>query len=367
MKGKKLLPLIGSICLAIILTALLLPACAEAPAPTPTPAPAPVEPIVLKYAAYWPPTYFLAEGWDDPFFNEFEEATGGRVKVERYYAESLAKSKEIFDAVSSGIADLGFWGAASYIPGLVPMEAIGSLPFGGQDPYKYARALDKLRKQGWWEEPYAKRNVLQLHTNCFHNADFMFVNRKPLKVEDLAGLKTRALGYTGAVAALVGMVPVVLSPAESYEGMQRGIIDTYYHSPASMVGRHLEELCKYYLKISWIRVAGVGGGIIVNKDTLAELPPDIRKILLEMGDELGIRYIDNEVGYIKAAMEKIEAAGIEVYSWPDSEVARFKAAVNPAWENWIAEMEAIGEPGREIATEFVRLLREEGEEPPWSP
>jgi hypothetical protein len=44
-----------------------------------------------------------------------------------------------------------------------------------------------------------------------------------------------------------------------------------------------------------------------------------------------------------------------------------KATGLPIWEKYIAEMEAKGLPGKEIVTEYVKALRQLGENPPYKP
>ena len=364
---KNLFTLVGSICLVLVLAALLLPACAaEEPTPTPkpTPAPAPVEPIVLKYATYWAPTFYCAEGWDKPFFDEFEKRTGGRVKVERYYAESLAKARDLLDATSSGLCDFGFF-PLGYKPGLCDLCDYMTLPFPAKDNLNLAKAIEAVRKKGYFTEAFAKFNVMRLNSCQSGLSDMIFTDRKPLTLEDFAGTKTRSLGYGTFAVEAMGMTTVGLAGFEYYDAMQKGILEMYWHAPASISGRKLQEVCDYYLKMG-LCVTG-DGGMLVNLDSYNKLPPDIQDILMELGDGLGVKYAENAIKRFDAAYAEISEAGCEVYSLSDAEYNRVKEAVILVWQLFVDNMEEKGLPGKEIVADFVSELKKLGEEPPYSP
>jgi len=364
---KRFLILMGSICLTLVLAALLLPACAAeepAPTPTPTPTPKPVEPIVLKYATYWAPTFYFAEGWDKPFFDEFEAKTGGRVKVERYYANSLCEAREIFDATSSGLCDIGFF-PLGYKPGLCLLADYMTLPFAAKDDLNLAKAMHAVRQMGYFEEFFTPHNVMWLNSSVAGSSDMIFTKNKPLKLEDFAGIKTRSLGYgTFAVEAL-GMTTTGLAGFEYYDAMQKGILEMYWHAAPSISGRKLQEVCKYYLKIGFC-VTG-DGGMVLNLDSLAKLPPDIQDILLKMADGLTVSCTQNAVNHFPAAYEEISGAGCEIYSLSDAEYDRLKETVIPVWQLFVDNMEKEGLRGKEIVADFVSELRKLGEDPPYSP
>lgn len=52
-----------------------------------------------------------------------------------------------------------------------------------------------------------------------------------------------------------------------------------------------------------------------------------------------------------------EEAG-QVYTLPPEEEERWRNAVRPLWDEWAADMEAKGLPGREVLNETLRLIEE---------
>ena len=83
------------------------PTPTPSPAPAPAPAPAPEKPIVLRYSTQDPNTETILR-FVDPWIAEIEKATNGRVKIEPYYSQTLAKGPDTWQAVKTGVADMGF-------------------------------------------------------------------------------------------------------------------------------------------------------------------------------------------------------------------------------------------------------------------
>src|SRR4030042_55380 len=114
MKKRALLTLLGSICLVLILVA---PSLAQV--------------IKLTLADQnaemgWGPVHAL-----QPWVKKVEEAAKGKVKIEIFPAQTLAKGPDIWNAVKTGVADMG-WCFHGYWPDMTPLAdaiTLPSLPF----------------------------------------------------------------------------------------------------------------------------------------------------------------------------------------------------------------------------------------------
>ncbi len=69
--------------------------------------PAFIEPVVLKFAHYFPATHPVETDIVQPWAKAIEEATDGQVQVKSYPGETLLKAAETCDGVVNGIADVG--------------------------------------------------------------------------------------------------------------------------------------------------------------------------------------------------------------------------------------------------------------------
>ena len=58
---------------------------------------------------------------------------------------------------------------------------------------------------------------------------------------------------------------------------------------------------------------------------------------------------------------------LEIYSLSPVEMEYAKIRTLPVWEQFIADAEAKGLPGKEIVADFVKILQGLGENPPYQP
>ena len=123
------------------------------------------------------------------------------------------------------------------------------------------------------------------------------------------------------------------------------------------------------LQVVCVAAVGVIGNAasIMNKKKLASLPPDIQKIIREVGAKYCEVYAKVGVDADKDTIKKLNEAKIEIFKFPLAEMQKMKALALPIWEKYIADNEAKGLPGKAVATEFVKALRELGEDPPYRP
>ena len=66
--------------------------------------------ITLTFANQNPDTSWSGMNAIGPWAKQVEEATGGKVKVQVFYSQTLCKGKDTWEATKNGIADIGFEG-----------------------------------------------------------------------------------------------------------------------------------------------------------------------------------------------------------------------------------------------------------------
>ena len=94
----------------------------------------------------------------------------------------------------------------------------------------------------------------------------------------------------------------------------------------------------------------------MNKDLWNSLPPDIKKAFNELSGAWGMNFEskvwDEEDAKGKQASIK---AGNKIYNLTPEELERWKSVVRPVWDEWIADMEAKGLPGKKIFDAVMQL------------
>jgi TRAP-type C4-dicarboxylate transport system substrate-binding protein len=147
---------------------------------------------------------------------------------------------------------------------------------------------------------------------------------------------------------------------------QTGVVDAWVHPFAAMVKYKFIELPTRSILDTKLGVIG-NAALIMNKKKFASLPPDIQDVVREVGAKYCEIYAGVGVEEDERTIPKLKAANIEIFKFSPEETQKMKAMALPIWEKYIADNEAKGLPGREVATEFVKALRQLGENPPYNP
>ena len=356
MRRKNRLTIIGSICLALVLSVLLLPACAAEEAPAPGKA------IQLTWTTYATPGVQNEAIYVQSICDAIEEGTDFRVNFKIHWSASLGGAGESYDLVKDGLADMSYF-PSTYIPGKFPLCEIGNLPMASQDPAGVASAMHALTDQGYFDEEW--REIVLLGWLPTGTYDFLIRKHQPMTYEELAGLKIRSPGgYYSKFLTEIGMVPVKVLPAEQYTSWEKGLIDVFTHSPLTFCDYKLIEVpTKSHLDLNYALYSATC--VIFNKDKWATLPADIQDVIRKVSREQTSVFTAGYLGGEPECFEAEKAAGVEIYSLPDSEMAKLKAAAGRVWEMWIADVEGKGLPAREVAEAYAAMLREAGADPPY--
>ena len=173
---------------------------------------------------------------------------------------------------------------------------------------------------------------------------------RPIKaLKDLKGRKIGGNVQPQFIRAL-GATPVALTVPEYYTSYQTGVVDTMAMHDAGLKLFRMIELTKYR---TLANLSSVPIEYCMNKDFFLGLPRDVRKVfhvwLMRLNHAEAEVYFDkvSEIGRRDAAK-----AGIQTYSLPEKEYARWVAAVQPGIDAWVQKMEGKGLPARQMLSDL---------------
>jgi TRAP-type C4-dicarboxylate transport system substrate-binding protein len=335
-------------------------ACAEpatpepAPAPAPAPTPAPAEPIVLTFSTLEPEVAFREIKVIQPWFAEIEEATGGRVKIQPYYAESLVPMPDTYDAIVKGTVDIG--------ESLTPFQTVAKFVM---DDVMYLSRYDTLcwrPSRVYWElyQSFPELQAEYADTKYLFPASLMGsaigLTKKPVRtLEDLKGLKLIAPGRVTAMKAeALGFIPVGVPPT-GYSEMEKGVVDgTVACEPDLLWSFRFGDVVHYLIPVVFIRGAFF---CAMNLEKFNSLPPDIQKIINDLSGEHMVDRYDREYALnYKDCLERApKEFDIEIIQISPEELARWNETEKVVEDAFAAELEAKGLPGRELVDEQLRL------------
>jgi len=324
-------------------------------------APSAVKPIKLTFAIQDPESSWQSVEGDIPWIKAVEKATMGQVVIEPYFAQTLVKGKDAFDAVKTGVCDIG-WCVMGYWPGLTPLTEVITLPFlpfksgeqGSSVLWQLYERFPELQKE------FADVKVLKLWTT---DPNFLMTTKKQVKtLEDLKGLKIRVLGGPPIESLkALGAVPTLVPMPDLYLALERGTLDgAGLMFPAGLPFR-IHEVVKYYTHVPLYMTFF---SVIMKLDKWNSLPADIQKQIMSVsgfwGSTLqGYRVMDRaEEVYRERALK--DGYKMVEYVLPPEEVERWrKIGGVPLWEAWVKKQEAAGRPrAREILNTTLDLIKE---------
>ena len=357
MTRKKLLILLGSVCLALVLAIPLVASCGPAPSPSPTPSPTPTltptptptsAPTPTEKVYEWRQQRYGGSEYD-PLYEAFEDnvstMSGGRMQVMTFRGSEIVPNDMILKAVSDGTLEMAC-GFGAYWPGTIDVGIIeAGVPtawssYGEALYFWYGKGFDDLVR-----EAYAEQNV---HYICPEfGGPYELLTKVPVNsLDDMKKLKIRATATVVAILEKLGIATVYLPPEEIYLALSTGTIDgVIYGGAFDYKLLKLNEVATYYTKISLLR-PGYVDDHLVNMDAWNALPEDLQKIVeLACLEEARQFHIFVETGNYAVLGEGLFTVG----AIPSADAARLVAAAQEVWDD-----EAAKSPRNAKAIEMLR-------------
>jgi TRAP-type C4-dicarboxylate transport system substrate-binding protein len=231
----------------------------------------------LRLSHFLGPTSFFELDFAQPWANELEARTNGRVKVEIFNARSeFGEVTKQVTQVNDGTIDiaLGLRGAEG---DRFPRSAIIELPFVVHNAADGSRALWGLYKDGALGDEYGGYKVLALFV---HNPGLIHTASKRIVVpDDLKGLRLRAPNKTVAAAVhALGATPVILQVNDVMPAVKDHRIDgivTNWGNPLP----GFNDTMKHHTDVTFYSSAFF---LIMNRQTFDAVPEEVQAAIDEM-------------------------------------------------------------------------------------
>ncbi len=290
--------------------------------------------IALKWANYFGPTSAHSLLFEK-MITEIEQRTKGKVQIKHYPAGQLLPATRMYDGVVQGIADIGF-STIAYNFGVFPFTEILALPIGFptawvnnhvfQDFYEHFRPKE-------WE----RVKVLNLNA-C---PPYVLSATKPVrKLEELQGLKIRAVGYGARVIEAWGGTSVTLPIGETYDAIVKGMVNGVYIPIETLKTWKLGEVLKYSTRC-WQAGEAQVFYLIMNKNIWNKLPEEVREVFenYPFVEKFAEMWNNVDVETLLFAKEKL---GVKFIDLDEQEAKRWKEAVYVVVE---AHKKILGQKG----------------------
>jgi len=255
-----------------------LSALASGAALTAAPAVHAAKKIKWKMVTAWPKNFPGLGTGANNLAKLINDMSGGRMDVKVYGAGELVPAFEVFDAVSSGTAQMGHASAMYWKGKTEAAQFFSGIPFGltGQEMTSWLYHGGGL---ALWIELYDQFNLVPAAAGNSGVQMAGWFNREINSLEDMNGLKMRIPGLGGEVIKRAGGASVNIPGGEIFTSLKSGAIDaTEWIGPYNDLAFGFHKAAKYYYYPGWHEPGTVLESMI-NKKALAELPKDLKNIV----------------------------------------------------------------------------------------
>ncbi|MEQ8349738.1 MAG: TRAP transporter substrate-binding protein [Sneathiellaceae bacterium] len=305
----------GALALTLVTAAAMQPASAE-------------EEVRWRASGSFPAGHSTALAMEI-FKSEVARLSDGTIRVDLFPGNTLGGGFEQVDQLRTGQIQMA-WGGVSYYDRLVPDLAASVLPFSASSS---AQAICQIDSDfgAYLKDKAAEKGIVLLGFGLT-GARHVTNNKQPIKtVKDLEGLKIRTPSGEAWMLTFnaVGSNPTPIDIKELYQALQQGVVDGQENPYDNMLVRKFHEVQKYLSNTGhfydWT-------AYMVNKEAYDALSDKQRAAV----DEAMFTAIAAQRAiYDRAdatARQGLIDGGMEYYEIPPAELAKFREATKPVYQ-----------------------------------
>lgn len=306
--------------------------------------------VKLTYANFFPPFHVqsqLAESW----CKEVERRTGGAVKIDYYPGGTLSKAPQIYDNVEMGVADIGMT-VLAYSRGRFPVLGSVDLPMGYPSGVVATKVANAVLGQ-FAPKEFNDTKVMFLHA---HGPGYLHtVKHSVSNMDDLKGVKIRSTGMSTILVKSLGATPVAQSMGDTYQSLQKGVVDGSAHPLEANKGWKLGEVLKYCIAENSVAYTTTFV-VTMNKAKWNSLSKDVQETIAGINAEWAVKHGEAwdqiDVEGRKFFVDK----GNKVISLAPEESLKWKTAVRPSLDEYAEKLNKKGLKGTEILNFIIDTI-----------
>ncbi len=315
------------------------------------------EEVTLSFALIIPPVHNRWTQGLELWVNELEKRSDGRIKVEKYFAESLSKLADVMDAVRDGVADMGESNFTVGIGRFLFHEQLMAQALPGNYVGNPLAILEGMHAAFPEQAALDTKGVKLLFFSAQTSGGLLGTKDKPVRtLDDLKGLK---IGVAGGGTRLqrmsdYGATVVGITVPDMYMSLQKGVVDGICVDFELLVSRRLGELIKH---LTFINNGTTIFYCVMNQAVYDGLPADLKKVVDEVSGDVAKKifsdYWNNTQTDRFLTWQK--QMGGTAYVLSEADYARMNELAGPSSQKWVEFITAKGLPGEAMLKEFRAL------------
>ena len=303
-----------------------------------------------------------------PEVNKRVEALGKGYKIDwkESYGGQLYKMNATLSSVGSGIADIG-WVFASLEASKMPLTQFGTVtPFATGDVRTILQVANEMNeKVPALKAEWDRNNMVFLGASGVDT--YHLFTKTPINTyADLSGKKISAPGAVGVWLRGSGAVPVDGSLTSYYTDIQTGVSEGTISISTGILPNKIYEVAPF---VTTVDIGALyNGGMAMNKDSFNALPPEIRKIVKDVGLEYSRVLGDTLMQRYEASLKAIgeqgakQAVPVKIAPMAQGEREKWAKTMPNITADW-AKANASRGPAAQIVKTYMEELRKRGAKP----
>ncbi len=287
--------------------------------------------ILIKAVSAWPLNH-VGNDYYKEYIKRVNEKSKGEIEIKLLGGPEVVAVPDLLKAAAGGVVDM-IHCDSNWYAGIVPEGTIYALlhKFGPVE----LRAFQESGIDGLFNEAYLEKKVVLLG-HVWMGMPYYIMTKKPVsKLEDIRGLKLRSWG--GLLDVLFGELGVSVAripSAETYEALQRGVVDGAIRNTISLVEFKEYEVMKYIISPP---ITADPSEVYLGEGKWNAIPKNLqalmKALMVEIEGDANKYYYDMDKARLKEVEEK---HGMKIIYLDDKDIAKLKEARTGATiKDWI--------------------------------
>jgi tripartite ATP-independent transporter DctP family solute receptor len=262
-------------------------------------------------------------------FKKFvEDKSGGKIKVDLFFAKALGDETETIHNVRAGTLDLSCVGIAN----LVPFESrLGVLTL----PYMFSN-LDEVVAATTGApsdllNTYATAAGFRVLTWTYTDFRYISNSKRPItKMSDMKGLKFRVPQNRILIAAnaAFGGSPVPISWAETFTALQQGVVDGQCYGYIGFKAMRFYEAHQKF--ISEVHYTYQVQPLIISERVFRNMSKDEQQMMIDAGKAAQEAVLEYQIREAGNAKKYLQSVGVQISQLEDEEEWK-KVSMSKVW------------------------------------
>lgn len=282
-----------------------------------------IEPLNLTFQTAATSAESLSGQREEAFAAAVEDWSGGKVNIDIVYGYGVAPVEEVADALGDGRLDIAHW-PTSYHADILPAYAslqeslllVPSSPLQGEIVTHFVAQEVAFNNEAIRQE-FEDQGVVPLNPiNTFGSTTLACKDSKETK-GDFAGdqVRSNAAAQVQQIEALGGHT-VSLEQNETYEGLQRNMIQCTVGSPTALLGSGwIEQANNIYMPQDSTFIVGVGA--VVAGSSWHDLQLPVQQLIFDRMIDYNLGELGQTYASLTETIETAKDAGAGMYYLSD--------------------------------------------------